>query len=142
MTTTWDPEAFTRALIEELRTNDGKVSSGPLAGKDLLILTTRGAKTGAERVAILTYSRDGDDYIVAGSAAGAPTNPAWLANLRANPDATVEAGGKRFDARATVTTGAERDRLWERHVNRWPEFAEYPEKSGRVIPIVRLTAVK
>jgi deazaflavin-dependent oxidoreductase (nitroreductase family) len=142
MTTTWDPEAFTRGLIEDMRAHNGKVTSGPMAGKDLMILTTKGAKSGQPRIAIVTWTRDGDAYVVAASKGGAPENPQWFANLGANPDATVEAEGKTARVRAEIARGADRDRLWERHVARWPEFGEYPRKTDRVIPMVRLTPVK
>jgi deazaflavin-dependent oxidoreductase (nitroreductase family) len=137
--TDWDPEAFTRMLIEDMRAHGGKVTSGPMAGKNLMILTTTGAKTGEPRTAIVTYSRDGGAYVVAGSKGGAPTDPQWFDNLRARPDVTVEAEGKVFKARGEVAEGADRDRLWERHVARWPEFGEYPKKTDRVIPMARLT---
>jgi deazaflavin-dependent oxidoreductase (nitroreductase family) len=138
MTTTWDPEAFTRALIEDMRAHDGQVTSGPMAGKDLMILTTTGAKTGQQHTAIVTWTRDGDAYVVAGSKGGAPTNPAWIHNLRANPNVTVEAGGRAFEGRAEEATGADRDRLWNAHVERWPEFGEYPKKTDRLIPMIRI----
>jgi deazaflavin-dependent oxidoreductase (nitroreductase family) len=134
----WDPEAFKRALIEDMRANGGKVTSGPMAGKNLMLLTTTGAKSGQPRTAIVTYSRDGDAYVVAGSKGGAPTDPHWFDNIRVNPDVTAEAEGKVFKARSTVAEGADRDRLWERHVARWPEFGEYPKKTDRIIPMARL----
>jgi deazaflavin-dependent oxidoreductase (nitroreductase family) len=136
--TDWDPEAFTRALIDDMRAHGGKVTSGPMAGKDLMILTTKGRQTGQPRVAIVTYSRDGDAYVVAGSKGGAPTNPQWFENLRATPDVTAEAEGHAFEARAAVAEGADRDALWRRHVTQWPEFGEYPKKTDRVIPMARL----
>jgi deazaflavin-dependent oxidoreductase (nitroreductase family) len=139
--TDWDPEAFTRMLVEDMRAHNGKVTTGPMAGQPLLILTTRGAKSGEPRIAILTYTRDGDAYVVAGSKGGAPTDPFWYRNLIANPDVHVEAEGREFDAQATVASGTDRDRLWDAHVAALPAFAEYPEKSGRVIPMVRLTPV-
>jgi deazaflavin-dependent oxidoreductase (nitroreductase family) len=139
MTTTWDPEAFTRGLIEDMRAHNGKVTSGPMEGKELMILTTKGAKSGQPRVAIVTWTRDGDAYVVAGSKGGAPTDPRWFGNLRVNPDATAEAEGKTFKVQADIAEGADRDRLWERHVARWPEFGEYPKKTDRVIPMARLT---
>jgi deazaflavin-dependent oxidoreductase (nitroreductase family) len=135
----WDPEAFTKALIADLRANRGKVSSGPLAGRHLLVLTSTGAKTRLPRTAILTWSRDGDDYVVAASKSGAPKNPLWLHNVLAHPDVTVEAEGEVFPARARVAVAQERDVLWDRHVAKLPEFADYPQKSGgRIIPIVVL----
>jgi deazaflavin-dependent oxidoreductase (nitroreductase family) len=137
----WDPEAFTRGLIEDMRAHGGAVTSGPMAGRPLLLLTTKGAKSGEERRAILTYTRDGDKYVVAGSKSGAPTNPAWYHNLLAHPIVGVEVGGETIEARATNIDGSERDRLWANHVAARPEFAEYPKKSGRVIPMITLERI-
>jgi deazaflavin-dependent oxidoreductase (nitroreductase family) len=133
----FDYAAFTQGLMADLRAH-GEVTSGPMAGRPLLILTTTGAKSGKPREAVLTYTKDGDRLSVAASKSGAPTNPDWYHNLIANPIAQVEAGGEAFKARATVQEGAEHDRLWANHVAARPEFAEYPEKSGRVIPMITL----
>ena len=83
-------EAFTRNLMADLRAH-GRPEDGPMAGRPLMILTTKGAKSGAERSAVITFSKDGDSYVIAATASGAPTNPAWYHNLVANPEATVEA---------------------------------------------------
>lgn len=140
--TDWDPAAFEDNLIADMRAHDGKVTTGPLAGNPLMVMTSKGAKSGKPRRAILTFTRDGADYVVAGSKGGAPNDPAWLHNVQANPKVTVEAENRMFDATASVTSGADRDRLWERHVAALPAFAEYPAKSGRVIPMVRLKPVE
>ena len=137
----WDPEAFTRALVADMRANNGEVTSGPMAGRPLLLLTTSGAKTGEPRTAILTFTRDGDRWVVAASKSGAPENPAWYHNLRAEPIVEVEVGGQTFKARATETGPEERERLWARHVAARPEFADYPEKSGRTIPVITLERI-
>jgi deazaflavin-dependent oxidoreductase (nitroreductase family) len=138
--TQFDPAAWENALIEHMRANGGEVTEGPLAGHPLLVLTSTGAKSGQPRRAILTYSRDGDDYVVAGTAGGSPTVPSWVANVAAHPHATIETGARTFEIDARVVTDdAERQRLWDRHVERLPWFGEYPEKSGRVIPVIRLT---
>jgi deazaflavin-dependent oxidoreductase (nitroreductase family) len=134
-----DAAAFEDQLIAEMRANDGKVVSGPLAGHPLLILTSRGAKTGKPRRAILTYHRDGDDYMVAGTASGSPTTPGWVHNVQADPAVEIEVGNERLASTATIVEGAERDRLWDDHVRALPWFADYPEQSGRVIPMIRLT---
>ena len=138
--TDWDPEAFTRALIADVREN-GRPTSGPMAGRPLMVLTTTGAKTGEPRTVIVTFTRDGDAYVVAGSKSGAPTDPYWFRNLRSNPLVKVEADREAFKARATEVEGADREQLWDRHVAERPEFAEYPEKAGRVIPMARLTRI-
>jgi len=133
-----DYEAFTQALLADMRAHGGQVTSGPMAGRPLMLLTTRGAKTGNQRTAIVTYTRDGDRYVIAASKSGAPTNPAWFHNLRATSEVRVEAGGETFRAHATVTEGAERDRLWSQHAEERPEFRDYPKKTTRVIPVIVL----
>ena len=138
---TTDYEAFTRMLIDDMRSHGGQVTIGPMAGRPLMLLTTKGAKTGKDRVAIVTYTRDGGRYVIAGSKSGAPSNPAWYHNLIANPEVTVEAGGETFRARATVTSGEERDRLWEQHAEQRPEFREYPKITNRVIPMMVLERI-
>jgi deazaflavin-dependent oxidoreductase (nitroreductase family) len=87
---------------------------------------------------VVTFSRDGEDYIVVGSKSGDPEDPAWIANLVANPVVTVEADGKTLQATASIAEGADRGALWDRHVAEHPQFAEYPSKTDRVMPIVRL----
>lgn len=139
--TEWDRDAFESAMIADMRAHGGAVTSGPLAGHPLLILTTTGAKSGEPRRAILTYSRDGADYVVAGTAGGSPTTPAWVRNVEAEPRVAIEVGNHGVEAVATLVDENQRARLWERHVAALPHFAEYPEKAGRVIPVIRLAPV-
>jgi deazaflavin-dependent oxidoreductase (nitroreductase family) len=132
--------AWEEALIADLRANGGRPSGGPLAGDPLLLLYATGARSGQQRRAILTYSRDGEDYVVAGTASGAKVDPKWVANVRSKPAVTVEAEGETFPAVARIADGAERDRLWDQHVAQIPRFGDYPSQvGGRVIPMVRLT---
>ena len=130
-----DLATFEDQLIADMRANDGTVTTGQLAGHPLLIMTSTGARTGADRRAILTFSRDGGDYVVAGTAGGARTDPSWLPNIESDPSVSIEAEGRTFEATATVADDAERDRLWDQHVATLPHFAAYPEQTGRVIPI-------
>ena len=139
----WDPDAanaWEAALIADMRAHGGRPSGGPLAGQTLMLLHTKGARTGQPRRSILTYSRDGDAYVVAGTASGAPKHPGWFFNLEADPNATLEADNEEFPATATVEReGPERDRLWASHVEALPWFGDYPTQvGGRVIPIVKL----
>ena len=142
-TENWDPaaaNAWEEALIADLRANGGTPSGGPLAGQPLLVLYSTGAKSGERRRAILTYSKDGDDLMVAGTASGSPTTPSWVYNVRANPEVELEIGNETVPATAKVEAGAERDRLWDQHVAALPWFGEYPSQTGgRVIPMIRLT---
>ena len=133
-----DAGAWEDQLIADLRANGGRPSGGPLAGHPLLLMWAVGAKSGHEHRAILTYSRDGDDYVVAGSAGGSDSDPAWVANVARNPTVRLEVAGDTFEATATVASGAERDRLWRAHVAALPWFGDYEHKTSRVIPMVRL----
>ena|SRR6476661_5026840 len=128
-------------LIATLRSNEGEVTEGPMAGRNLLILTTKGAKSGEARQAVLTYSRDDGRYVVCATAGGSPVAPSWYHNLLANPAVQVEAKGETFEATANVAPPGERERLWDQHVTERPEFADYPEKSGRTIPVVTLQRI-
>jgi len=130
--------AMTTALITDFRANGGEVTSGPFAGRPILLLTTKGAKSGQPRLAPVVYSRDGDHYVVVASKGGSPTHRAWYHNLLANPVVTVEVGGETFEARARVTERAERDRLFEQRAATNPNFAEYQRRTTRVIPVVVL----
>ncbi len=131
------PGNYNQTVIETFRKNGGKVQGG----MNLLLLTTTGAKSGQPRIAPLAYSTDGDRYVVAASKAGAPTNPDWYFNLVANPIVTVEVGDEKFEARASIADGAERDRLYAQHAELMPGFAEYETKTTRRIPIVLLERV-
>lgn len=136
-----DTNAWEDALIADMRAHGGAVTGGPLAGDSLLIMTSTGAKSGQRRRAILNFSRDGAAFVVAGTAGGSPVDPSWLANVAANPTVDVEAEGRNFRGTATIAKDADRDRLWDRHVEATPRFAAYPEQTGRVIPMVRITPI-
>ena len=129
---------WTKNLIADIRAN-GRPTSGYFDGKALMVLTTTGRKSGLPRESVVSFSRDGDDYVVVGSKSGEPEDPWWFTNLVANPAVTVEADGETFEARATVAEGADRDAIWDRHVAEHPQFAEYTSKTDRIIPIARLT---
>ncbi|WP_158887060.1 nitroreductase family deazaflavin-dependent oxidoreductase [Amycolatopsis anabasis] len=128
---------WNQQIIEEFRANGGKVG-GPFEGATLLLLTTTGAKSGERRVSPVAYLRDGDRLVIIASYAGSPKNPAWYHNLKANPEVTVEIGTETHQAVATEVTGAERDRLYAAMVEVMPGFAEYQEKTTRVIPVITL----
>ncbi len=129
-----DYEAFERNLKADIRAN-GRPTSGFFAGQRLMILTSTGAKSGAEHEALVNYSLDGDRVVIVASKSGAPTNPNWYHNLVANPEVKVEGENGAFRARATEVTGDERARLYEQHATEHPQFGEYPSKTDRVIPV-------
>ena len=127
-------------VIEEFRANHGKVS-GRHERSTLLLLTTRGAKTGKTYTTPVGYMPDGDRLIVIASKGGGPTNPDWYHNLLANPIATVEVGDDKFQARAVVIEGEERDRLYARKVELSPVFGDYEKRTSRKIPVVALERI-
>ncbi|OBH03945.1 deazaflavin-dependent nitroreductase [Mycobacterium sp. E2699] len=129
--------AFNTSIIDEFRANEGKVG-GQFEGANLLLLTTTGAKSGQPRINPLAYFRIDGKLIIIGSFAGAPVNPAWVHNLRANPAAHVEIGTDAFDVTAHELPSAERDELFEKVAAAAPGFAEYQSKTSRVIPLFEL----
>lgn len=134
--------AFNDDLIAHFRKNRGVIIEGPFTGRDLLVLTTTGAKTGQPRTHPLVYTRDGDRYVVIASKGGAPTHPSWYHNLRAHPVVTVEVGGETFQAKATpIPGGPERRRLYDQHAQINPGFKDYERKTTRVIPAILLERI-
>lgn len=130
--------AYNKTLIDAMRANGGHPTSGHFLGRQVLILTTTGAKTGERRESPLAYTCDGDRLIIVASKGGAPTHPAWYHNIVANPAVTVEVDGQRFEAAATIADGAERRRLYDQHAALHPSFTEYETKTDRVIPVIVL----
>ncbi|GAA4536799.1 nitroreductase family deazaflavin-dependent oxidoreductase [Amycolatopsis samaneae] len=130
---------FNRGIVEEFRANGGKVG-GMFEGKDLLLLTTTGAKSGQERVSPLVYHRDGERLVIIASYGGADKHPAWYHNIVANPKVRIDLGdGASTEATAVVhAEGAEHDRLYAEVAERMPQFAEYQRKTKRIIPVVVL----
>ncbi len=126
-------------IIEEFRANEGRVG-GPFEGAPMILVHHVGAKSGTERVTPLVwFPQDDDSLVIIASKAGAPTNPDWYYNLKANPTVEVEVGTETFPVTATEVTGEERDELWSKVVAASPGFGEYQEKTTRTIPVLRLT---
>ncbi len=132
---------WNKKVIEEFRANGGKVG-GNFEGKSLLLLHSKGAKSGQERVNPVACVRDGERLVVIASKGGAPTHPDWYYNLVANPLVTVEFGADTFQAQANVAEEPERTRLYDKMVEVMPGFADYRAKATRVIPVLVLTPVK
>jgi deazaflavin-dependent oxidoreductase (nitroreductase family) len=127
-------------IIEEFRANEGKIG-GYFEGKTLLLLTTTGAKTGSTHTTPAIYLEDAGRYVVFASNGGAPNNPGWYHNVRANPGVRVEVGADSFPATAAVLEGPERDALFRRQADRDPSFDEYQARMDRVMPVVALTRI-
>lgn len=129
----WDK--FNEGVVEEFRANNGVVKGRT---NSLLLLTSIGARTGLPRVIPLVYTRDGDNIVIIASKGAEPTNPDWYHNLVAHPEVTVELGPEQFQARARVTEGQERRRLYDAMAAEMPFFAEYERKTVRTIPLIVL----
>ncbi|GCE06514.1 nitroreductase family deazaflavin-dependent oxidoreductase [Dictyobacter aurantiacus] len=127
-------------IINEFRSNGGKVG-GPFEGAPLLLLTSTGAKSGQQRTTPLVYLPEGERMVIFASKGGAPTNPDWYHNLKANPEATVEVGSETVKVKATEVTGEERDRLYSTQASINPGFAEYQQKTSRLIPVIALERI-
>jgi deazaflavin-dependent oxidoreductase (nitroreductase family) len=137
-----NPPDINGRIIEEFRASGGKVV-GPAEGFSLLLLHTRGARSGAERVNPVAYQALGDAWAVFGAHAGAPKHPAWYHNVVAHPETIIEVGTETIPVRARVAAGHERERIWARQKTFYPRFARYEAQTRRQIPVVileRLTA--
>jgi deazaflavin-dependent oxidoreductase (nitroreductase family) len=128
-------------IIDEYRANGGKVG-GNFEGKSLLLLHTKGAKSGQERINPVACIRDGDRYVVIASKGGAPTHPDWYYNVVANPLFTVEVGTQTFQVHAAVAEEPERTRLYNKMVEMMPGFDDYRRRTTRLIPVIVLTPIK
>ncbi len=132
------PADFNAQVIEEFRANGGK-AGGMFEGMPLVLVHNVGAKSGREFITPLVYLADGDRYVIFASKAGAPVNPGWYHNLKAEPNVSIEVGTETLDVVATEATGEERDRLYRTQEEQQPQFAEYATKTERKIPVIVLT---
>jgi deazaflavin-dependent oxidoreductase (nitroreductase family) len=132
-----DMKAFNRALIEEWRANDGKLS-GRMANSTLILLTTTGAKSGEARTVVVGYVRHGDRLLAIASDNGAPKHPDWYFNLLATPTATVELGSEMFDVRVRTAGPDEREELGKLI----PYLESQQKLTKREIPIVVLERMR
>jgi deazaflavin-dependent oxidoreductase (nitroreductase family) len=132
-----DMNDFNAKVIDEFRANGGK-AGGMFEGMPLVLVHNVGAKSGNEYVTPLVYlPEDGRTFIFA-SKGGAPENPGWFHNLKANPETKIEIGTDTVDVTAEELTGEERDRIYEIQKEQQPQFAEYEAKTDRKIPVVEL----
>ncbi|MFC1400109.1 MULTISPECIES: nitroreductase/quinone reductase family protein [Streptacidiphilus] len=133
---------WNQKVIEEFRANGGVVG-GSFAGSDLLLLTTRGARSGEQRVsplaAITADGGEGRRWAVFAANGGRPTRPGWYYNLSADPVVTVEVGTETFQAVAEDATGAEREQLWAVMLERLPSLDDFQTTAPGPIPVVVLT---
>ncbi|MEO7126595.1 MAG: nitroreductase family deazaflavin-dependent oxidoreductase [Nakamurella sp.] len=134
------PEEFIAWTIGEFRANHGKVG-GPFEGAPLLLLHTRGARTGLERVNPMMYLAEGPRFLVFASKKGSDRHPDWYYNLLAHPTSSIEIRDEQIDVTIEELRGNERDRMFEAQAGLFPGFAGYQRRTSRVIPVVALTPV-
>ena len=126
---------FNKGIIEKFRANGGVVG-GYFEGMNLLLVHTTGAKSGLERINPVAQIMDGNRYVIIASKGGAPTNPDWYYNIKANPEVTIEVGTQKYPALAAITEEPERSELYEKMAAQYAGFKDYKEKTKRVIPVV------
>jgi proline iminopeptidase len=124
--------------VRRYRETGGDVGHIWKEGSTVLLLTTKGRKTGEDRTTPLIYARDGDRYLIVASKGGAPEHPGWYRNLQKTPEVELQVKDEVFPARARTAEGEERERLWRRVNEVWPHYAEYATKTDREIPVVVL----
>ena len=134
-------KAATRGHRMLLQSPLGPLLSATPFGR-FLILHTTGRRSGEPRTTPLSYTKDGDAYVVIASDGGSPHHPDWYLNVKDHPDAEVEVGGRRKPVRAETVTGDERDRLWRQAVRSFGGYAGYQARTDREIPVVRLAPVR
>ena len=133
-----DDDLFGREHVRVYRETAGERGYN-WRGTTILLLTTAGRKSGEPRTTPLIHRTDGDRWVVVASKGGAPQNPSWFENLRANPDAEIEVKGETIPVHATTAEGEERKRLWSLMTAVWPAYDEYQTKTTREIPVVVLS---
>ena len=130
-------ELFWKLHPRLYRWSGGRIG-GRLVGLPVLLLWTRGRRSGARRENALTYVASGDAFVVYASVLGEERHPAWYLNLRAQPEAEIQVGARRLAVRARDAEGAERERLWQAVVEAQPDYADYARRTQRRIPVVVL----
>ena len=129
---------FGQEHVDRYRATDGEEGYRWQRGTTILLLTTRGRRSGAERTAPLIFERHGDDYLIVASKGGTDDPPGWYLNLKAQPAVRVQVRGEVFDAHARDATPAEQPELWRKMAVVWPDYDAYQKRTNRKIPVVVL----
>ena len=124
--------------VRSYRETGGELGHDWKEGTSVLLLTTKGRKSGQERTTPLIYGTADDGYVIVASNGGDDTPPGWFANIEADPDVEVQVLDDVFTARARTATSDEKAELWEQMVGHWPHYDDYQEKAEREIPVVVL----
>jgi proline iminopeptidase len=124
--------------VQRYRETGGEVGHDWRNGSKILLLTTKGRKTGEPRTTPLIYENAGDDYVIVASKGGSPEDPGWYRNLAKDPVVELQVKADVFPAHARVAEGGERERLWKLAAVQWPAYDDYQQKTDREIPVVVL----
>ncbi|MGW5048507.1 nitroreductase family deazaflavin-dependent oxidoreductase [Streptomyces griseoluteus] len=130
------PEQWVRDQVELYESSGGREGNTLLdTGLPVIILTTRGNRSGKLRKTPLMRVEHDGKYAVVASVGGAPKHPVWYFNVKADPTVELQDGPKKRDMRAREVNGDEKAQWWERAVAAFPPYAEYQEKTDREIPV-------
>ena len=132
---------FGEQHVQRYRETGGRVGHDWRNGAKILLLTTKGRKTGEPRTTPLIYAKDGDSYVIVASKGGAPEHPGWYRNLAKEPRVELQVWADVFTVQARTAQGEERERLWRLAAEQWPAYDDYKEKTDREIPVVVLEPV-
>jgi deazaflavin-dependent oxidoreductase (nitroreductase family) len=135
------PWEWVRNQVETYeRTGGAEANTLADTGLPIVLVTTRGNKSGKLRKTPLMRVEHDGEYVLVASMGGAPKNPVWYYNLKADPDAVViQDGPEPFDATVRELSGDERDVWWKRAVAAYPDYADYQTKTDRLIPVFLAT---
>jgi deazaflavin-dependent oxidoreductase (nitroreductase family) len=132
---------FGQEHVDRYRATDGEEGYSWQKGTTILLLTTRGRKSGTERTTPLIFRPHGDDYLIVASRGGTDAPPGWYVNLQAEPEVQVQVRGDVFRAHARDATPEEKPEMWRKMAAAWPDYDDYQQKTERVIPVVVLERV-
>jgi proline iminopeptidase len=132
---------FGEEHVRRYRETGGEIGHEWREGSTILLLTTKGRKSGEPRTTPLIYAQDGANYVIVASKGGAPEHPGWYENLSKDPSVELQVKDDVFAARARTAEGEERERLWRKANEVWRHYDEYATKTDREIPVVVLERV-
>jgi deazaflavin-dependent oxidoreductase (nitroreductase family) len=124
--------------IDRYEATDGEEGYHWVNGTTILLLHTRGRKSGKDVTSPLIFREYDGDYLIVASKGGAPDAPDWFLNLQQNPEVTVQIKGDKFTAKARTATADEKPAMWKHMTEVWPDYDEYQKKTDREIPVVVL----
>jgi proline iminopeptidase len=137
--TSEDEELFGAEHVRAYQETDGERGYRWRNGTEILLLTTKGSKSGEMHTTPLIHRTDGDNFVIVASKGGTPENPAWYENIQANPnDVSIQVKGDKFAVTASDAEGEERARLWDHLAEVWPDYNNYQANTDREIPVVVL----